>query len=67
MCRAILVLKQRRVTTTAVLHETKTRTKWKRKKTQFLSIMLYRDFYTMKIEAENSRPRHLSGFEGIPV
>ena len=30
-------------------------------------VPVYQDFYTMKIEAENSGPRHLSGFEGIPV
>ena len=30
-------------------------------------VPVYQDFYTMKIGAENSGPRHLSGFEGIPV
>ena len=28
---------------------------------------VYQDFYTMKIEGKKSGPRHLSGFEGIPV
>ena len=28
-------------------------------------VPVYQDFYTMKIEAENSGPRHLSGFEGF--
>ena len=27
----------------------------------------YQDLYTMKIEGEQSGPRHLSGFDGIPV
>ena len=30
-------------------------------------VPIYQDCYTMKIEAEHSGPRHLSGFEGIPV
>ena len=30
-------------------------------------VPVYWDFYTMKIEAEESGPSQLSGFEGIPV
>jgi len=30
-------------------------------------VPVYMDVYTMKIEAEKSGPRYLSGFEGIPV
>ena len=30
-------------------------------------VPVYLDFYTMKIEAENSGPKHLSDFEGILI
>ena len=32
-----------------------------------IGVPVYRDFYSMKLEAEYLEPRDLSGFEGIPV
>ena len=63
MCMAILVLKD---TTASNYNDSiagmyidmrlKLEQSENEKTTTFLSIMFYRDFYTMKIEAENSRP-----------